>query len=109
MRVNPRRQLLATLATCAWVLSGSAAYGQTAQTLQVRALAATCANCHGTDGHAVPGSAIAPLAGLPADYITAQMLAFQNGSRPATVMHQIAKGFSPAQIEALAAYFAARK
>ena len=87
----------------------TAASAQTAQTLQTRALAATCANCHGTDGRAVQGSAIPPLAGLPADTITAQMLAFQNGSRAATVMPQIAKGFSAEQISALAAWFASRK
>ena len=77
--------------------------------MQIRALAATCANCHGTDGRAVPGSAIPALAGLPRDYIAAQMLAFQNGNRTATVMPQIAKGFSSEQIDALATYFTTRK
>ena len=57
----------------------------------------------------MPGSAIPPLAGLSHDYLAAQMLAFQNGSRAATVMPQIAKGFSAEQIDALAAYFATRK
>ena len=31
------------------------------------------------------------------------------GARPATVMHQLAKGYSDAQIEVIAAYFAAQK
>ena len=35
------------------------------------------------------------------------MQAFKTGQRTATVMHQIAKGFSDAQIDELAAYFAA--
>jgi len=77
--------------------------------LHLRALAATCANCHGTDGRAVQGSAIPSLAGLPRDYIAQQMRAFQNGSRAATVMAQIAKGFNAEQLDALAAYFAAQK
>lgn len=77
--------------------------------MYTRALAATCANCHGTDGRAVQGSAIPSLAGLPRDYIAQQMLVFQNSSRPATVMPQIAKGFSAEQINVLAAYFAAQK
>ena len=37
------------------------------------------------------------------------MNAFKNGAREATVMHQIARGYSAAQIEQIAAYFAARK
>jgi cytochrome subunit of sulfide dehydrogenase len=34
--------------------------------------------------------------------------AFRDGSRPATVMHQITKGFTPAQLEQVAGYFAAQ-
>jgi cytochrome subunit of sulfide dehydrogenase len=86
-----------------------AATSTSAQTLQMRSLAATCANCHGTEGVAVQGDAMARLAGLPKDYIVAQMLAFREGKRPATVMHQITKGYSTEQIEALASYFAAKK
>lgn len=80
-----------------------------AGTLRVRALAATCANCHGTGGVAVPNASVPGLAGLPAPYIVEQMKAFKNGTRPATVMHQLAKGYSDAQIEQIAAYFAAQK
>jgi cytochrome c553 len=36
------------------------------------------------------------------------MRAFRDGKRPATVMHQIAKGYSDAQIEAMASWFAAQ-
>jgi len=74
----------------------------------VRLLAATCAACHGTDGRAVPGSGVARLAGLPkADFIQ-QMRAFREGTRDATVMQQIAKGFAEAQLSALGDYFAAQ-
>lgn len=81
------------------------AQGQTAQELQIRSLAATCANCHGTDGREVSGSGSARLAGQSAAFIVEQMQAFRSGSRPATVMHQLAKGYSDAQIRDLAAYF----
>jgi len=37
------------------------------------------------------------------------MEAFKNGSRPATVMHQLAKGYTDAQVETLATYFASLK
>lgn len=79
------------------------------EVLYAKSLAATCANCHGTNGHAVSGSPVVGLAGLPADYIAAQMKAFKSGARPATVMHQLAKGFNDAQIDQMAAYFAAQK
>jgi sulfide dehydrogenase cytochrome subunit len=73
-----------------------------------RNLAAACAICHGTEGRAVTKDVI-PLAGLPREHIATQMRAFRDGQRPATVMHQIAKGYSDAQIDAMAAWFASQK
>ncbi len=75
--------------------------------LQSRSWAAGCANCHGTNGRAEAG--MEPLAGLNKDDIVRKMLDFKSGRRPATVMHQLAKGYSDAQINAIAAYFAAQK
>lgn len=74
--------------------------------MQSRSLAATCANCHGTDGRSAEGSGLPSLAGMPKDAMLAQMKAFRDGSRPATVMHQLSRGFSDAQIGQIAAYFA---
>ena len=89
---------------------GAQAQGNGAQqALRTRSLAATCAQCHGTTGRALPGAVLPGLAGLPAAYLAEQMKAFRNGTRSATVMHQIAKGYSEAQIEQLAAYFSAQK
>ena len=85
-----------------------AVMAQDRELLMQRSLAATCANCHGTNGQAVPGSSVVSLAGLKADYIVAQMKAFKSGARPATIMHQLSKGYSDAQIEHIAAYFAAQ-
>ena len=83
------------------------ASGAQAQVNQVRVWAAACANCHGTDGKAQPG--MVALAGQTKSDIEQKMLAFKNGQRPATIMHQIAKGYSDAQITQLAVYFAAQK
>ena len=80
-----------------------------AQQLYVKSLAATCANCHGTNGRAHEGSAVPSLAGMPRDYMITQMKAFASGQRPATIMHQLSKGFSDQQIEQIATYFAAQK
>ncbi len=85
------------------------AQAQDAAMLYQRATAATCANCHGTDGRAVSGSSVPSLAGMPKDYMLLQMKAFRDGTRPATVMHQLTKGFTDQQIESVASYFAALK
>ena len=73
----------------------------------IRAMAATCANCHGTDGHSV--GTVPSLAGADKGTIVQQMQEFKAGKRPATIMHQLAKGYTDGQIDQLAAYFAARK
>ena len=80
-----------------------------AQDLDARNLASTCAICHGTGGRPLPNAPLVGLAGLPRDQIATQMRAFRDGTRPATVMHQIAKGYTDAQIDAIAAWFAAQK
>jgi cytochrome c553 len=85
-----------------------AAFPVSAQDVEGRNLAAGCAICHGTEGRAAPKDGIA-LAGLPRDHIASQMRAFRDGKRPATVMHQIAKGYTDSQIDALAAWFSAQK
>ncbi|MBI5107638.1 MAG: c-type cytochrome [Rhodocyclales bacterium] len=85
-----------------------AAEAQTRDALYMQSLAATCANCHGTNGKALDGSPVPGLAGQPASHIATQMKAFKAGTRPATIMHQLAKGYSDAQIDQLAAWFAAQ-
>ena len=87
----------------------SGAADGTAQSLYVQSLAATCANCHGTNGHALNGATVPGLAGRSAEELIAQMKAFRSGERKATIMHQIAKGFSESQTQLLAEYFAAQK
>jgi len=77
--------------------------------LHNRATAAMCANCHGTDGRTIEGSAIPSLVGMPKDYMVLQMKAFKDGSRPATVMHQITKGLTDTQIDIISSYYAAIK
>ena len=105
---------LSMLCSCLAMIPAGAAWAQTPsasskEALYTQGLAATCANCHGTNGKAVEGSSVTSIAGLDKSYIAAQMKAFKGGTRPATVMHQISKGYSDAQIETLAAYFAAQK
>lgn len=71
----------------------------------VRSMAAACAMCHGTNGKPVAGSTVGALAGRPRDEIVQSMAQFKAGSKPATIMHQIARGYSEAEVAALADYF----
>lgn len=72
----------------------------------IRALAASCAACHGTNGNSVGNAA--KLAGIEkADFLT-KILAFKSGERQATVMHRHAKGLNAQEIEGLATYFSAQ-
>ena len=105
---SPRRTLL-SLAVLLAGTGAAQAQSDAQQRLNTRALAATCAHCHGTDGRAVEGQAMIRLAGLPADYTLTQLMAFRSGQRPATVMHQLSRGYSPEQLEQVAKYFASVK
>jgi hypothetical protein len=76
--------------------------------LHVRSWAASCAACHGTDGRAQPG--MVSLAGVPKEVSIQKMMDYKAGRVPAaTIMHQLAKGYSDDQIAAIAGYFAAQK
>jgi len=90
----------ALLAACA------AAWAQPTEALLARSLAATCASCHGSNGQA--RGDFKPLAGVSADKIIAMLADFKSGAQPATVMHQIAKGYSDEQIRLIAHYMAAQ-
>ena len=80
----------------------------TAQDIPARSLAATCFTCHGTDGNSAGG--VPPsLAGRPSGELFQMMKDFQAGKRPATIMHQQARGYTDAQLQTIAAYFAAAK
>lgn len=74
-----------------------------------RNLAATCANCHGTNGKAVAGSGMEALAGTDKDKLLQKIRDFKSGSKPATIMQQIAKGYTDEQMDLIAGYFAAQK
>jgi cytochrome c553 len=73
-----------------------------------RAKAAPCAVCHGALGISVAPDA-PNLAGQPALYLAAQLRAYRGGTRKHEVMTLMAKPLSDADINNLAAWFAAIK
>jgi len=93
-----------------WLAAGAlcaTAFAAHAEVNQVRVWAAACANCHGTLGKAEPG--MESLAGKDKDDLLQKMLDFKTGKKPATIMHQLSKGYTDEQLAQIAAYFAALK
>lgn len=93
-----------------FTLSAAEIFGSSealSQSPHIRTIASSCAACHGTSGNS---TGITPsLAALDDGYFITQMLAFKDGSRPATVMHHHAKGLNVDEINLLAHYFASQK
>jgi cytochrome c553 len=100
-------KLLPTLAALSLLAATGAA--QAADPNLARNLAATCANCHGTNGKAVAGSGADALAGNEKAKTLQKLADFKSGAKPASIMHQIAKGYSDEQLDLIAGYFAAQK
>jgi len=85
----------------------AAAAAQTPDPNLARNLAATCANCHGTNG--VSQGEIESLAGMSKDNMVRKMQEFKTGNKPASIMHQLSKGYTDEQIALIAGWFAAQK
>jgi cytochrome c553 len=66
------------------------------------ALAATCANCHGTNGNGVPNGGMPQINHLTPDAMLTQLKAFKSGARSGTIMHQLAKGYTDEQLQTIA-------
>jgi cytochrome c553 len=83
--------------------SGSAlAQNADASNLYKRSLAATCANCHGTDGKGVVDGGMPLINTLTSEQMLIQLKAFKSGAREGTIMPQLAKGYSDEQLETIA-------
>ena len=82
--------------------SSSLAQNAAATDLYKRALAATCANCHGTDGKGVIDGGMPLINGLTSEQMLTQLKAFKSGAREGTIMPQLAKGYSDEQLETIA-------
>jgi cytochrome c553 len=89
--------------TLCLILAGisSVSFAQSPQTLSLyhRSLAATCANCHGTDGKGVVDGGMPLINNLSSQQMLEQLKAYKSGAREGTIMPQLAKGYSDEQLE----------
>jgi cytochrome subunit of sulfide dehydrogenase len=97
MFIHIRRIVPAAIATAALLASVSSANAQNANP---QLLTLSCSGCHGPGGHS-PG-AIPSIYGRTAQSIAETLRAFRDGTRPSTVMGRIGKGYSDAEIDAVA-------
>lgn len=98
------RTLGFTLMTAALMGGGLALQADAQDAKLERNLAATCVTCHGK--HATTTGI---LEGMPKDQLIQTMRAFKSGARPATLMHQLSKGYSEQQVAMIAEYFSKQK
>jgi len=82
--------------------SNALAQNTDATKLYHRGLAATCANCHGTDGKGLPDGGMPLINNLTSEQMLTQLKAFKSGAREGTIMPQLAKGYSDEQLEIIA-------
>ena len=96
-----RRTLLGiTALAAAALLTASPAKAEMASGV---VLANTCFSFHGTNGKS--RGDMPSIAGKSKGFIVSSMKNFRSGERPSTVMMRISKGFTDAEIDALASYF----
>lgn len=100
--MKPTSGLFAAALGVCWALPSIAAESDAG-----RDIAANCASCHHGDRRT--GAAIPDLAGMDRATIVERVREFRNGSRSSTIMQQLARGYTDAQIDAAASYLSAQK
>lgn len=75
---------------------------QTADQLYKRGLAATCANCHGTDGKGVVDGGMPLINNLTIAQMLEKLKAYKSGALEGTIMPQLAKGYTDDQLTTIA-------
>jgi cytochrome c553 len=100
------RTTLATIAVAAAAAVATTVPAHAQDPARARDIAATCANCHGTNG--VSRGVVPTLAGQPKADLVNKMMEFKQNKRLGTIMPQLAKGFTDEQIDIVATYFASQ-
>jgi cytochrome c553 len=98
-----KKTILALAGFVGFAFSGMAG----AADMHTKTISATCMTCHGPGGNSK--GATPSLAGLEKDYFVKAMKDFKSGARTGTIMKRHASGYTDAEFEAMAAYFASLK
>ena len=99
---------IASILLSSWALAAALPLG--AQTLpeptpaQSALWVTACMACHGTNGKAQGVGRV--IGGRPSTELYQALINFKSGQRPGSIMPQIAKGFSDAELAAMAQQFA---
>jgi cytochrome c553 len=88
-------------------MAGWLALVGTAQAASAPPGASSCSGCHAR--HEAASSEIPGIFGRDPAEVFAALKSFKDGSKPATVMNRIAKGFSDDELQAIAASLATQK
>ncbi|MES9831641.1 MAG: c-type cytochrome [Candidatus Thiodiazotropha sp. LLP2] len=88
--------------SAALILSGTL-YAEGVRTPSM--LANTCAGCHGTLG-ASAGDLMPIIGGMEKEFLQTILLEYKTGERDSTIMGRIAKGYSDAELKAIASFMA---
>jgi cytochrome c553 len=96
--------LIVVCGLCLFVTCPVSAQTTESQRLNQAALAATCASCHGTQGHGVPDTGVPIIAAQSATQLLLALKAYKTGERSGTIMPQIVKGFSDEQLDVIARF-----
>jgi cytochrome c553 len=107
MRTPVLLSLIVLAAPSAALMAFGAPRAALAQAPDVTVLSASCATCHGPG---LEGAGAMPaLKGRRAPDLATAMKQMQTGERPSTVMMRLSKGWSAAEIDAVAAKIAEMK
>jgi sulfide dehydrogenase cytochrome subunit len=71
------------------------------------ALSLSCNGCHGPGGVS-QGASIPTIAGLDAEFMAKVLEQYRDGTRNATIMNRIARGYRPYELRKIARYFSAQ-
>jgi cytochrome subunit of sulfide dehydrogenase len=96
-----------SLAFAAVMLAGASILPAAAVAADAPPGATSCSGCH--SANATDTSTPPRLIGRDPEKMVAALQEFRSGQRPATIMDRVVKGFTPDEIQAIAAWYGAQK
>lgn len=90
------------------MLIAPSAHSEEQEISKGKRLFANCSSCHSLEP-AIPESPIPSLTIQTRDTLVTKMREYKAGNRPATIMHQLAKGYTDEEIQSIASYIVSKK